>query len=213
MHRLSHELFFDLASFKHQTLFSKGEPVWNTLKHLKAYLDSYALGVVECDLPETAVLENPELISIGKGTVIEPGVYIQGPCVIGENCILRHGCYVRPYVLTGDNCVIGHATEAKHAIFLNGAKAPHFNYVGDSILGNGVNLGAGVICANFRLDQKPVPIRVKDEMFSTGLEKLGVIVGDGSQVGCNAALSPGLLLKKKSLIRPGSSVLESSCAL
>jgi len=212
MNRLSHELFFDLASFKHQTLFSKGEPVWNTLKNLKAYLDSYALGVIECDVPKSAILERPELISIGKGTVIEPGVYIQGPCVIGENCTLRHGCYIRPYVLMGDGCVIGHATEAKYSIFLNGARAPHFNYVGDSILGNDVNLGAGVICANFRLDQKPVPIRVNGVKFSSEMKKLGVIIGDGSQIGCNTVLSPGLLLNKKSLILPCLSVLESSRA-
>ncbi|MCB1067734.1 MAG: UDP-N-acetylglucosamine diphosphorylase [Simkania sp.] len=210
MNRLSYELFFDLESFEHRSLFKEGVPVWNALKHLKAYLESLSLGKIECDIPSSTILDHPELISIGKGTVVEPGAYIQGPCVIGKNCQVRHGSYIRPYLLTGDDCVIGHATETKHAIFLNGAKAPHFNYVGDSILGRDVNIGAGVICANFRLDKKLVPVRVWGEQFSSELKKFGAIVGDSSQIGCNTVLNPGLLLRKLSLIRSCESVSESN---
>lgn len=210
MNRLSYEHFFDLNSFEHRSLFQEGVPVWNALKKLKAYLDSLTLGNIECDIPSSAILERPDLISIGKGTVVEPGAYIQGPCVIGKDCEVRHGSYIRPYLLTGDQCVIGHATETKHAIFLNGAKAPHFNYVGDTILGADVNIGAGVICANFRLDKKSVPVRVWGEHFSSELKKFGAIVGDRSQIGCNTVLNPGVLLRKRSLIRSCESVSESN---
>jgi len=210
MNRLSHELFFDLSSFKHRQLFSVGEPVWNTLKKLKTYLDKHSLGKIECDIPDQAILVNPEQISIGEGTVVEPGCYIQGPCIIGKHSEVRHGCYIRPYVIVGNRCVIGHATEVKHAIFLNGSKAPHFNYVGDSILGNDVNIGAGVICANFRLDKKTVSVCVKGEKFSSDLKKFGAIIGDRSQIGCNTVLNPGVLIRKKSLIRSCISVCESN---
>ncbi|WP_420421645.1 UDP-N-acetylglucosamine diphosphorylase [Simkania sp.] len=210
MNRLTHELFFDLKSFEHQVLFEEGQPVWNALKNLKAYLESLSLGKIECDIPSSAILEHPELISIGAGTVVEPGAYIQGPCIIGKNCQVRHGSYIRPYLLAGNQCVIGHATETKHAIFLNGAKAPHFNYVGDSILGSDVNIGAGVICANFRLDKKSVPVRVWGEQFSSDLKKFGAIIGDRSQIGCNTVLNPGVLLRKRSLIRSCESVSESN---
>lgn len=210
MNRLSPSIFFKLESFEHQALFLDGEPVWNALKHLKEYLMSQSLGKIACHVPSSVTLVHPEWISIGEGTIIQPGAYIEGPCMIGKECEVRHGAFVRSNVLTGSGCVIGHATEVKHAVFLDGAKAPHFNYVGDSILGNGVNLGAGVICANYRLDQKPVPVHVENEIFSSGLKKLGAIVGDGAQVGCNAVLNPGLLLKKRSLVRSCESVLKSN---
>lgn len=210
MNRLTYELFFDLKTFEHQSLFEKGHPVWNALKNLKDYLESLTLGNIECDIPSSVILKNPDQISIGKGTVVEPGAYIQGPCVIGKNCEVRHGSYIRPYLLTGDECVIGHATETKHTIFLNGAKAPHFNYVGDTILGNDVNIGAGVICANFRLDKKSVPVRVWGMQFSSKLNKFGAIVGDHTQIGCNTVLNPGVLLRKRSLIRSCESISESN---
>lgn len=213
MERLSSKLFFNLDSFEHTSLFLEGQPAWHALKRLKEYLDSLPLGKIACDIPPNVTLVSPNHISIGEGTIIQSGAYIEGPCVIGKNCEVRHGAFVRPYVLTGDGCVIGHATEAKHAIFLNGSKAPHFNYVGDSILGNDVNLGAGVICANFRLDQKAVPVCVEGEKFSTGLKKLGAIIGDKSKLGCNAVLNPGVLLKKRSLIRSLASISDSNIKL
>ena len=108
---------------------------------------------------------------------MEPGAYIEGPCVIGKACQIRHSAYVRPYVVTGDRCIIGHSSEVKHSILLDGAQAPHFNYVGDSILGNGVNLGAGVICANFRLDHREVIVEIEGNRHETGLRKFGAIVG------------------------------------
>lgn len=204
------ERFFDLQEFLHKDLFKLELPVWESLKELKRYLDTRSIGKVECTIPEGAILVNPDKISIGKGTRVEPGAYIEGPCIIGEGSQVRHGAYVRPYVLTGKRCVIGHSTEVKHSILLDGAQAPHFNYVGDSILGKGVNLGAGVICANFRLDHGEVIVETEGKRFKTGLRKFGAILGDLSQVGCNSVLNPGVLLRKRTFSRACSSIQKSN---
>lgn len=204
------ELFFDLQDFLHKALFKLELPVWDSLKELKSYLDSWPLGKIESPIPEGVILVNPDKISIGKGTRIEPGAYIEGPCVIGEDSQVRHGAYIRPYVLTGKKCVIGHSTEVKHSLLLDGAQAPHFNYVGDSILGKNVNLGAGVICANFRLDHGEVVVEVEGARFKTGLRKFGAILGDLSQIGCNSVINPGVLLRKRSFSRACSSIQKSN---
>ena len=202
--------FFDVTAFAHSKLFLKDQFAWEGLKALKTYFSSLTLGKIECTIPEGVTLVNPHLISIGKGTVIQPNTYIEGPCFIGKGCEVRFGAYLRSFVLTGDQCVLGHSSEVKHSILFNKAKVPHFNYVGDSILGNAVNLGAGVVCANFRLDHKEVIIRAKEHMIKSGLKKMGAIIGDGSQIGCNSVINPGILLKKKSLFSPCSSINKSS---
>lgn len=207
---LTPERFFDLSSFEHKAVFIEQEPVWESLKGLKDYLGSIELGKIECEMPEGVYLVNPEWISIGKETVIEPGAYIEGPTVIGKECQVRHGAYIRGNVLTGDRCIIGHSSEIKHAIFLNDAKAPHFNYVGDSILGNHVNIGAGVICANFRLDHGEVVIEVEGNLHKTGINKLGAVLGDESQLGCNSVTNPGVLLRKKTYSRACTSIQKSN---
>ncbi len=209
LHPLFPHHFFNLTSFQHAFLFQE-KPVWLALKELEVFFHHVELGKIECNVPSSVTLINPKLISIGKGTRIQPGAYIEGPCLIGRNCEVRHLAYVRSYVLMGDGCVVGHATEVKRAIFLNGAKAPHFNYVGDSILGNQVNLGAGVICANYRLDQEEVTICVGKEILKTGFKKLGAIIGDATFIGCHTVLNPGLLLRKNSKIGPLKSVLTSN---
>ncbi len=194
--------FFELSSFKHASLFEGCTFPWQALDKLSAYLQEQLSKRVKIEVPSSVYLVNPELISIGKGTVIEPGAYIQGPCIIGENCQIRHGAYIRGDVLIGDGCVVGHDTEVKHSIFLNGACAAHFNYVGDTILGNAVNLGAGVKCANLRLDHQSVFVTYGGERINTGLKKMGAIVGDGAQIGCNCVVNPGTLIGKNSFCFP-----------
>lgn len=189
---LTYQDFFDLTQSDHQALFTKG-PIWEALNRLHDYLLKRPF-VIEGEVMPGAILINPELIAIGKGSVVEPGAYIKGPCIIGKNCQIRHGAYLRGDILIEDSCVIGHATEAKNSIFLKGSQAGHFAYVGDSILGNGVNLGAGTKCANLRLDRKNIKIQGQD----TGRRKLGAIFGDGSQTGCNAVTNPGTLMAPKS---------------
>jgi UDP-N-acetylglucosamine diphosphorylase / glucose-1-phosphate thymidylyltransferase / UDP-N-acetylgalactosamine diphosphorylase / glucosamine-1-phosphate N-acetyltransferase / galactosamine-1-phosphate N-acetyltransferase len=193
---LEPDLFFDLSSFAHRDLFAGCRFVWEALSRIQSYLAQHTLGEIQVDIPPGAFLANPELISIGKGSVVEPGAYIQGPCLIGEGCTVRHGAYIRGQFIAGDGCVIGHTTEVKNTVFLNGAHAAHFAYVGDSILGNRVNLGAGTKCANLRLDGGQVVVHFEGKRYPTGLRKFGAIIGDDGQVGCNAVTNPGTLLGK-----------------
>ena len=199
---LSPQEFFYFSDFAHKILFEKREFVWQALMILKTYIDELVTDVREPFFQEGVVLENPEKIVIGRGTKIEAGAYIRGPCWIGEDCLIRHGAYVRDYVLTGKGCVIGHATEIKHSILLDGVHAAHFNYVGDSILGNNVNLGAGAKCANLRLDHQTIPVRWQKQKIETGLRKFGAVLGDYAQLGCNAVTNPGTLLLPKVVCAP-----------
>lgn len=147
-----------------------------------------------------------EKIRLGKGVLIEPGAYINSPAIIGDSSEVRHGAYVRGYCLVGRNCVVGHVTEVKHTIFLDGAKAGHFAYLGDSILGNQVNLGAGTKLANLRFITGEVPIAIPGSAVKSGLRKLGAILGDFVQTGCNTVTNPGTLLGKKSMVAPNTTV-------
>ena len=202
MQELSTNQFFSLEAYAHQELFEETAYVWEALHRLGPYLEKQKLGEIEVKVPSTAYLIHPELISIGAGTIIEPGAYIQGPVILGPNNHIRHGAYIRGNVVTGKNCVIGHCTEIKHSILLNGAQAAHFNYVGDSILGNEVNLGAGVKLANYRLDHQDVILFLKGQKISTGLRKFGAIIGDGAQIGCNAVTNPGTVIGPRAFCYP-----------
>ncbi len=183
-------------------LFSPNEPVWNALSKLHSYLLTLKLGKIEGEVSREATLINPEQIYIGKNSRVEAGAYLVGPLWIGENCQIRHAAYLRGDVLVGDHCVIGHATEAKNAVFLDHSQAGHFAYVGDSILGAHVNLGAGTKCANLRFDHKNVKVKGID----TGLRKFGAIFADGAQTGCNVVTNPGTIMEKGSVAAPCKSV-------
>ena len=142
-------------------------------------------------------------IAIGAGTRILPGVVIEGPVWIGSEVEIRPGAYIRGGAYIGDGCVIGANTEVKRAIFLPGAKAPHLNYVGDSILGEEVNLGAGTILSNFRHDGREIKIPVGLAQVPTGRRKLGAILGDRVLTGCNCVLHPGAIVGRETQIYPG----------
>ncbi len=143
-------------------------------------------------------------IRIGKGVLIESGALIKEPAVIGDCTEVRQGAYVRGYCLTGSRCVIGHTTEVKHSIFLNDAKAGHFAYLGDSILGGEANLGAGTKFANLRFLPGNVQIKTPNGPVDSGLRKFGAILGDRTQTGCNSVTNPGTLLGPDSLILPNT---------
>ncbi len=196
MQELAASYFFDLSTYRHIALFNTQDYAWKALENLEPYLKTLELGKIEVSIPAGAFLIDSHLISIGKGTVIEPGAYIKGPCFIGNNCTVRHGAYIRGNVLTGDKCIIGHDTEIKHTILLDGVHAAHFAYLGDSILGNRVNLGAGTKCANLKLDNKPITVHGPRQRLDTGLRKFGAIIGDDTQTGCNSVTNPGTLLGK-----------------
>jgi NDP-sugar pyrophosphorylase family protein len=187
--------FFDLDGYQHRSLFGDSRVVyiWDVLKLLHEYLERIVVPEIHGQVMEGAYLLD-ERIYIGPGCVVEPGAVIKGPTYIGANTHVRQGAYMRGYVLVGDNCVVGHATEIKNSIMLNQAHAAHFAYVGDSILGNRVNLGAGSRLANLKLDRSHVRVRIADRTYDTGLRKLGAILGDRVEIGCNAVLNPGTLM-------------------
>lgn len=143
-------------------------------------------------------------IQLGKGVLIESGAMIKGPAVIGDHSEIRQGAYLRGYCLTGKRCVIGHTTEVKHSIFFNDAKAGHFAYLGDSILGNKANLGAGTKFANLRFLAGNVQVRTEQGLLDTGLRKLGAILGDRVQTGCNSVTNPGTLIGAEGILMPNT---------
>lgn len=197
---LSKQSLFDLSCYRHVDLFNECQYPWEIFSKIKDYLRNYPLGSIQPIIEAGVHLINPEAITIGKGTIVEQGAFIQGPCIIGENCQIRHGAYIRGNVITGNYCVIG--SELKNAVLLDHAKAPHFNYIGDSILGNHVNLGAGAKCANLRFDKKEITLKFEGKKIPTGLKKLGAILGDHTQIGCNAVLLPGTVTGKNVFCHP-----------
>lgn len=143
-------------------------------------------------------------IKIGKGVLIESGALIKAPAMIGDYTEIRQGAYLRGYCVIGNRCVVGHTTEVKHSIFLNDAKAGHFAYLGDSILGGNVNLGAGTKCANLRFLAGNVSVRTPGGIIDSGLKKFGAIIGDGAQTGCNSVTSPGTIMGRESILMPNT---------
>lgn len=143
-------------------------------------------------------------ISLGHGVLIESGAMIKSPAIIGDQTEVRQGAYLRGYCLTGKCCVLGHTTEIKHSIFLNNAKAGHFAYLGDSILGENVNLGAGTKFANLKFLPGNVTIKTEEGVIDTGRRKFGAILGDETQTGCNSVTSPGTIIGKNSFLMPNT---------
>lgn len=172
-----------------------GEPLDQRLAALPAQ-------AIEIDLPSGVHLLG-EGIAIGAGTRIDPGAVIEGPIEIGRDVQIRTGAYLRGGSWIGDGCLIGAHTEIKRAILLPGAKAPHQNYVGDSILGVDVNLGAGTILSNFRHDGQVIAIPDGNQRLPTGRRKLGAVLGDNVLTGCNTVLHPGVLIGRDSQVYPG----------
>ncbi len=143
-------------------------------------------------------------ILLGKGVLIESGALIKEPAIIGDQTEVRQGAYLRGYCLTGKRCVLGHTTEVKHSIFLNDAKAGHFAYLGDSILGGDANLGAGTKFANLRFLGGSVQVRTENGSIDSGLRKFGAILGDGAQTGCNSVTNPGTLIGREGILMPNT---------
>ena len=155
------------------------------------------------------IIENPpegftiykDGVLIGKDVTIEEGATILPPTVICDGAVIRQGAYIRGSVFIGKGAVVGHSTEVKNSILMERAEAPHFNYVGDSILGNHAHIGAGVILSNLKADKSTVTIKGNTSL-STGMRKLGATLGDGAEIGCNSVLNPGSVIGKGSTIYP-----------
>jgi len=194
--------FLDLAETEHGLLFEDVEHVWQALPKIAAYLKFRLKPAILGKVIGKPFISDK--VYIGKGTVIEHGAMIKGPAWIGENCAIRNGAYIRENVILGDGVVAGNSSEFKNCLVFNEAEVPHYNYVGDSIIGHKAHLGAGVILSNVRLDRRPVTIAAPDGPLDTGLRKFGAIVGDRSEIGCNALLSPGSLIGRSCIIYPGT---------
>ncbi len=147
-----------------------------------------------------------EGILVGKNVKIHPSATINPPAIIGSNTEVRPCAYIRGNVIALDNCVLGNSSELKNAILLNNVQVPHYNYVGDSILGNFSHLGAGSICSNLKADKKNVKVKGKTYCVDSGLRKFGAILGDYADVGCNSVLNPGTIIGKNTRIYPLTSV-------
>lgn len=145
-----------------------------------------------------------ENVWAGKGTIIDPSVTIIGPAIIGFDCRIRHTAYIRENVIIGHESIVGNSTELKNAILFNNVQVPHFNYVGDSILGYRAHLGAGVILSNVKSFKDTIKVKAPGGAGSieTGLHKFGALIGDNVEVGCNAVLNPGTIVGKNSIIYP-----------
>ena len=194
--------YLDLEDFPFADLFEGVEQCYEVLGDpLKEYCAKFKGVTIRGKVMEGAHLEG-EGIFIGKDSVVEPGAYIKGPCVIGDHVEVRHGAYLRGNVVVGNHAVVGHATEVKNSVFLSHAKAGHFAYVGDSVLGHNVNLGAGTKLANLKIIPSNIVLRCDGEKIVTKYRKMGAILGNGVEIGCNAVTSPGTILAPGSMVYP-----------
>ena len=192
---------FDLTQSEHAALFDGVEFAWEALKKIEDYLAANLKPALHNKCEGRAFIG--ENVFIGAGTELEDGVMIKGPASIGRNCLVRHNAYIREHVIVGDNCLVGNACELKKAFLFNHSVAPHFNYVGDSILGHKAHLGAGVILSNYKSFPGNVTVEKDGQPFDTGLRKFGALLGDGAEVGCNAVLNPGSIIGRGAIIYPG----------
>ncbi len=192
------DALFDLSEVSFGALLSDYRYPWEILPDLPDLILKAAEGL------DPAVYEKAgDQIWLARSVKGAEDAHIEGPCIIGEDCILRPGVYIRGALLTGRRCVLGHACEFKNALLLNEAEIPHFNYIGDSILGNRSHFGAGAAASNFRQDKAPVKIHLSaTEYLDSGLPKMGAVVADDCEVGCNPVLNPGSLLGKRARVYP-----------
>ena len=198
--------FFSPEDFLYPEIVSQAEFDWSILTLLEKKLSSHTFSGILGHLESGVYLKNAETIEIQEGAYVESGAYICGPCIIGPYTQVRHGAYIRGGVITGAHSVVGHCSEIKNSYLGHHVKAAHFAYVGDSVLGARVNLGAGVRCANFRLDGKTVFFRYSGERYDTQRKKLGAFLGRGVSVGCNTVLNPGCSVVSTTKILPNQTV-------
>jgi NDP-sugar pyrophosphorylase family protein len=210
IHNLTPAALFDLSDPTTAAFFDSCDYVWEALAQIKRHVARLTAGGRRIDgtVMDGAWLSDAPIV-IEAGAVVEPGAYVVGPAYIGAGAVVRHGAYVRENVILLAGSTLGHASEAKNALFLPGAAAPHFAYVGDSILGHRVNLGAGTKLSNLGIlsakdaatGRRPtIKLTIDDVEYDTGLTKFGAILGDDAQTGCNAVLNPGCIVGPRTLV-------------
>lgn len=208
--------YFDLSQTEYANLFDDITYIWDAVHQITPYIQlRFATdrkpNITTIDLPDGVRYGSPD-IYVGQDVRIEPDVFIKGPAIIDDGAFIGHGAFIRDYVLIGKGAVVGHSTEVKHAVLMEKASAPHFTYVGDSILGQRVNLGAGAKLSNFPvkfMNVDPLPtihLTVNDEVIDTRLSKFGAILGDDVNLGCNSVTNPGVVVGARTWVYPLASL-------
>lgn len=190
----------NLLDFEHSIagdMLSKYDFAWQVVPNIKSIiLDiSKTLDVSQFD-------EISENVWVHKTAKVAKTAYIDAPCIIGANTEVRHCAFIRGSAIVGENCVIGNSVELKNVIIFDNVQVPHYNYVGDSILGYKSHMGAGSITSNIKADKKPVKIQCGSEKIDTGLKKFGAVLGDNVEVGCNSVLNPGTIIARNTNVYP-----------
>lgn len=192
---------FDLSQTQAESLLKRFQYPWEALPYIKEFI--LTLGPA---LPKDEYEEIQENVWVAKSAVVFPSAYLNGPIIIGRNTEVRHGAFLRGSALVGDNAVVGNSTELKNVILFNNVQVPHYNYVGDSILGYRSHMGAGSITSNVKSDKTLVTVSCQGKKIATGLKKFGAILGDCVEVGCNSVLNPGTVICPESNVYPLSMV-------
>lgn len=184
-----------------EELFESVTYPWEALEHLSEFI--LKLGA---SLPEDKYNKLGDDIWVAKTAQIAPTAYLHGPLIICDNAEVRHCAFIRGTSIVGENCVVGNSTELKGSILFNCVQTPHYNYIGDSILGYKAHTGAGVITSNLKSDKSMVTVLVEGDRLDTNRKKFGAIVGDNTEVGCNSVLNPGTVLGRNTNVYPLSMV-------
>lgn len=192
---------FDLSHSLAAPLLEKTEYPWEALDKIKDFI--LALGPT---LPKEEYDEVAPQVWVAKDAVVFPSAYLGAPCIIGHKTEVRHCAFIRGSALIGDGAVVGNSVEIKNAILFDGVQTPHFNYVGDSVMGYKSHMGAGSVTSNVKSDKTLVVVKNGEEQIPTGRKKFGAMVGDLVEVGCNSVLNPGTVLGKRASVYPTSCV-------
>ncbi len=195
------DLFSDFTATLAEPLLRETTYPWELLPRLNAFI----LAIGPLLSPDEYELREAD-VWVAKSAKLYPNIYIGGPAIIGPRTEVRPGAFVRGSALIGCGCVVGNSTELKNSVLFDNVQVPHYNYVGDSVLGFGSHLGAGSICSNVKSDRTNVIVRGPGGAFETGLRKLGAILGNHVDVGCNSVLCPGAVLMPHAIVYPLSRV-------
>ncbi len=191
---------FDLSHTMAAPLLETTEYPWEALASIGELILRLGQGLSAEEYDHPA-----EDVWIAKDATVFPTAYIKGPCIIGHGTEVRQCAFIRGSALVGEHCVVGNSTELKNVILFDNVQVPHYNYVGDSILGYKAHMGAGAVTSNVKSDKTLVVIHNGDENLETGRKKVGAMLGDGAEVGCNSVLNPGTVIGR------GSNVYPTSC--
>ncbi len=194
------EKLYDLTHTKAAGYLSALTYPWQALSSITQWIEE-----IGAELPKTEYTEISPKVWVHQTASVAPTAYIGAPCIIGAGTEVRHGAFIRGSALVGDDCVVGNSVELKNVILFDGVQVPHYNYVGDSILGFKAHMGAGSITSNVKSDKSQVVIHSNPEI-PTGRKKVGAMIGDFAEIGCNSVLNPGTVIGRNAMVYPLSSV-------